>query len=240
MIPYAQKVEARFWRDSGKGDPNDCWIWAGGLTGKRYGRLNVEGGEHVSAHRYSYELHNGVIPEGLWVQHSCQNKLCVNPNHLRLGRSPLPEATAPRFWRQVSKDAVTGHWIYTGQRSQGGYGRFKVAGKWVRAHRYSYELAHGLLPRGLAVRHACHNRLCVNPAHLILGTNADNGRDRAIKNFAARYTGGIQAVPQQNWFCHPHSEGASIRCTLCGCVGRDHLETIHGYICPEGPHGRPS
>jgi len=59
-----------------------------------------------------------------------------------------------------------------------GRGSLKFGGTQIGAHRLSYELAHGAIPDGLIVRHTCDVRLCCNPAHLILGTTADNVRDR--------------------------------------------------------------
>jgi hypothetical protein len=65
-----------------------CWLWtaarAGGGPGKaEYGYLTFEG-KNVYAHRVSYEHHVGKIPVGMTVDHKCRNKLCVNPDHLRL------------------------------------------------------------------------------------------------------------------------------------------------------------
>ena len=61
-----------------------CWLWTGGANDNLYGGFTVEGVKYY-AHRASFELYNGPIPEGYEVCHSCDIPLCVNPSHLFLG-----------------------------------------------------------------------------------------------------------------------------------------------------------
>ena len=65
-------------------EPNSgCWLWEG-RTGHGYGRLKYAG-HQISAHRLSWILHRGEIPQGMWVLHKCDTPLCVSPDHLFLG-----------------------------------------------------------------------------------------------------------------------------------------------------------
>lgn len=97
-----------------------------------------------------------------------------------------------RFWSKVDKS--DGCWIWKAAALKPpsiGYGVFWYQKRLQGAHRVSWQLSNGPIPRGMFVLHKCDNPVCVNPDHLFLGTQADNMADRKTKG---RF-GGLQ-VPQ--------------------------------------------
>ena len=128
---------------------------------------------------------------GICIVEGCERKLLArglcNAHYKRLNtRTPMD---APVRYRRPAAQSVesafaervtpgpNGCLDWIGHTYTNGYGRISVGGRWQSAHRVSYELHHGEIPKGLIVRHSCDRPICVAPEHLLVGTFADNTRD---------------------------------------------------------------
>lgn len=109
--------------------------------------------------------------------------------------STLTPETIERFWAKVDRSAgPDACWPWAaGRRGRGDYGGFCAGGRALRSHRVAYALAVGPIPTGMFVCHRCDNPPCCNPAHLFVGTAADNKADCVAK---ARHATGDRTRPE--------------------------------------------
>lgn len=121
-------ADERFWSKVEKS--SECWLWTGTLNDDDYGLIGVSG-RNARAHRYSWELHVGKIPDGMFIDHRCRNHSCVNPSHLRLATNK--ENTEHRAlsdrntsgYRGVTFNKLRNKWLaqvtHNGRNHYGGY-----------------------------------------------------------------------------------------------------------------------
>lgn len=121
-LKHQLTLEDRFWSKVDKS--GDCWFWLAYTDQKGYGKFGLGGrrGGMDYAHRVSYRIRFGEIPEGMHVDHLCYQKSCVRPDHLR---------AVPRAWNQqnMSGPPVTSRTGVRGVRLDPKYGNYRCSGQ---------------------------------------------------------------------------------------------------------------
>ena len=111
---------------------------------------------------------------------NCSHCLWIKKQKISTSKSrPHYNSLEERFWSKVKRGENCWEWI--GYKNKTGYGRFAIKGYAQQAHRISWIIKNGKIPKGLCVLHKCDNPPCVNPNHLFIGTYKDNTQDALLK-----------------------------------------------------------
>ena len=97
-------TEEDFWSKVSIGGDDECWLWQKGKDEDGYGAFWWHN-RQVKAHRFSWELFSGAVPDGLQVLHGCDTPSCVNPSHLFLGTTQDNTADRNNKGRQIKGES---------------------------------------------------------------------------------------------------------------------------------------
>lgn len=189
---YDEGSIARFWAGIKKAE-NECWHWTRShcIHVHRKGRV-----QNTTPQRMAYELAHGEVSKSFRIANCPKSEGCCNPTHLckyahAFTADEKRQSLITRFWKNIDKRLGFGPngdcWLWTGYKIRG-YGGLALSEKTKNgfpkseyAHRISYALNVGEVPKGKFVLHKCDFKPCVRPDHLFLGTHAINMLDAALK-----------------------------------------------------------
>lgn len=193
------------------GGPDTCWLWLGGINSTGRGIFTIDNRAiHAHRVAYAllngpiptgqilrHTCHNGLCcnPRHLipgTVAENVQDRVRRQAQGIAVIRAIRGGNARPwalwhgrsfeqRFWDRVLRAGPDECWLWIGPLDRDGYGHISRKVRLILVHRASYELTHGPIPRRASVLHRCDRPACVNPAHLWLGTIADNNADKEAK-----------------------------------------------------------
>jgi hypothetical protein len=146
------------------------------------------------------------------------------------------DSVLKRFWSYVFKTEEC--WLWLGAKNQG-YGVLSLRGKFIYAHRFSYEIQRGIIPEGLYVLHHCDVRACIRPDHLFLGTHLDNLRDMVAKKRHMSHAR-LEALPrgEDHWSRkYPERRARGERQGAARLTEKKVREILQRFQAANGQHG---
>lgn len=165
---------------------NGCWVWSGSLNKGKYPQIYLKD-KPISIIRVVYEHFKKRLNRDECLKSTCATLGCVNPEHMVIwnkwiarGKTrPRPkskEHETDKFLSFVKKTKKC--WLWQGAIMNNGYGTVRLMGQAQPAHRASYRLFIGKIPKNFQIDHLCCNRICVNPKHLEPVTGKENMKRR--------------------------------------------------------------
>lgn len=157
-----------------------CWLPFNGKGKPQSVFWDSAAKETVPIAAFVYRRLVGECGERTQFVRTCGRGDCCNPDHM------IVETFAMRLHRHIVHRGENECWPWIGAKTHDGYGQIAKDGAPIGAHRAAYEQANGPIAAGLLVRHKCNNKQCCNPAHLEVGTHADNAQDSVEAGISKR------------------------------------------------------